>query len=399
MKNILMLLENEFPHDDRVEKEALSLLDNGFDVFLLCPTFSDQVRLEEYHGIIINRFSIKKSLFNKLLGLIQLTPFYKILWRSRVDVLVKKYHIDAVHIHDLPLCCLIRSLKRSGDLKIIADMHENYPAMVAGQEHMRQIPNKYLISISKWYGLEKKWLREADLIICTANGMITRLKEVLGKKMEFALAPNTIDLTMFEASQKESVDIAERYDEDFLILSYGVVSEQRGIQYVIKAIGLIGDKIPNLKLVVLGDGSFMDALKALAVDVRVQNKIIFEGWQKQSLLNAYMVNTDICIIPHIKSEHTDNTSPNKLFHFMYFGKPVLTSNCNYIQEIVNEEACGLVYEYDNVKALAESIMKLYENDDLREKMGKNGKSAVLSKYNWEKTVVSMIQKYKSMIEI
>ena len=67
-----------------------------------------------------------------------------------------------------------------------------------------------------------------------------------------------------------------------------------------------------------------------------------------------MKNSDICVIPHLKSEHTDNTSPNKLFYFMHFKKPVLASNCNYIQEIVEEENCGMIYEHDNINELNEN---------------------------------------------
>jgi len=391
-----MLLENEFPFDDRVEKEAISLIDSGFKVSLLCPTFSNQVRREFYNNIDIYRFAIKKNIFNKLLGLIQLFPFYKILWKRKVTKIINQQNIDIIHIHDLPLCCLIDSLKSYSNLKFIADMHENYPAMVSGQEHMKRFPNKYMISIKKWYKLEKKWLKNADLIICTASGMISRLSGEIGEGHDFVLVPNTVDIEKFKGSQKRDPEIEKKFVDDFVILSYGVVSEQRGVQYAIQAIDLIKEKIPEVKLLILGDGSYLENLKKQAVALGVGRYIIFEGWQNQSVLISYMENTDLCIIPHIKSEHTDNTSPNKLFHFMYFSKPVVASNCNYIQEIVEEENCGLVYTYDDPKELAEAILLLYSGKNKRETMGNNGQQAISVKYNWATTSMSMIEKYKSM---
>ena len=112
---------------------------------------------------------------------------------------------------------------------------------------------------------------------------------------------------------------------------------------------------------------------------------------------SYMENTHVTVIPHIKSEHTDNTSPNKLFHFMYFKKPVLASDCNYIQEIVEEENCGIIYPYNDVNALKTALEELFFNKKKREEMGENGYRAILSKYNWQATIAPMIDKYKQWI--
>ncbi|MCG8305815.1 MAG: glycosyltransferase family 4 protein [Cytophagales bacterium] len=397
MKRVLMLLENEFPHDDRVEKEAVSLIKKGYAVLLLCPNFSAKRKHEVYKGIDIYRFSLDRNLFKKLLGLIQIIPLYKYLWQIRAGRIIKKHKIDIVHIHDLPLCSLIKYLKRNKGIKVIADMHENYPAMVRGQEHIKRFPNRFLISVSKWYKLEKKWLKNADLIICTASGMIKRLRNGIGDHVPFSLVPNTIDVEEFTGSQKSDPQIEKRFKEDFLILSYGVVSEQRGIQYVMKAISRLKYEIPEIKFLILGDGSYLKNLKDQAELLKMEDAVVFEGWQSQARLGSYMKNTDVCIIPHIKSEHTDNTSPNKLFHFMYFEKPVVASNCNYILEIVEEENCGKIYAYDDHLDMSAKILELYKDKKSRRQMGKNGRNAILKRYNWETTVLSMLREYEKLL--
>ena len=207
MKNVLMVLDKEFPSDDRVEKEALSLIQNGFNVSILCPTFRKRSKKEEYKGIYIFRFSLNKIIFNKILGLIQIFPIYKYLWLNNIGRLIKSRNIDILHIHDLPLCCTIDEIKKKRKVKIVADMHENYPAMVAGQEHVKRFPNRYLISIKKWYKLEKEWLNNADIIICTASGMIQRLRNNLNSHKTFVLVPNTIDVDEFKASQNNDLVI------------------------------------------------------------------------------------------------------------------------------------------------------------------------------------------------
>ncbi len=389
-----MLLEFEFPHDDRVEKEALTLIEMGFSVVVLCPDFSENPPEERYKGIEINRFRIKKNTFKKLLGLCQIFPFYHNLWRRQVKYLLKNREFGVLHIHDLPLCKLGAWFKKHNEMVFIADMHENYPAMVSGQEHIVKFPNRYLISVKKWYALEKKWLQPADHIICTAPGMIERLKTILGTEKSFALVPNTIHPEEFAASQKPDPAIEKKYEGQFVVLYYGGISRQRGIQVLISAIPLLANKIPKLKMVILGDGSYLHVLKKQAKEKNVTPYVDFEGWQPQSRLGAYLKNTSVTVIPHLKSEHTDNTSPNKIFMFMYYGKPVLASDCNYMVNVIEDTQSGLIFESGNATALARQILRLYEDPVLRSRLGENAKKNLLGKYQWNSTVEPLRKIYQ-----
>jgi glycosyltransferase involved in cell wall biosynthesis len=280
----------------------------------------------------------------------------------------------------------------------IADMHENYPAMVSGQEHIRKFPNKYMISVKRWYALEKKWLRQADHIVCTAPGMIDRLTRVLGKARSFALVPNTIQPEAFLATQKPFPETEKKYEGKFVVLYYGGVSQQRGIQHLIEAVPLLAKDIPGLKIVIVGDGSYLQNLKKQAKETGTENHVDFEGWQPQSKLGSYLKNTDIAIIPHLKSEHTDNTSPNKIFMFMLYAKPVLVSNCKYLEDIIEDTQSGLIFESGNPADLARQILKLYRDGGLRTKLGENAKKSLYEKYQWNSTVEPLKKIYQLYLE-
>ena len=53
--NILMVLDNEFPPDDRVEKEAISLIKAGFEVFIICLNYCKRDNFEVYKNIKVIR--------------------------------------------------------------------------------------------------------------------------------------------------------------------------------------------------------------------------------------------------------------------------------------------------------------------------------------------------------
>ncbi len=394
MPSVLMLLEFDFPQDDRVEKEALTLLKMGFRVSILCPAFKKQPGHEVYNNIEIHRFSINKNIFKKLLGLCQIFPFYHNLWRRQVNRLLKTRDFRVLHIHDLPLCRLGAYYKDKQKMIFIADMHENYPAMVSGQEHIQKFLNRYLISVKRWYALEKKWLRPADHIVCTAPGMIDRLTKILGAQKSFALVPNTIHPETFTTSQKADPEVEKKYEDKFVVFYYGGVSRQRGIQHLIEAALLISKEIKNLKIVIVGDGSYLNDLKKMAGAKGVANYVDFEGWQPQSKLASYLKNTSVAVIPHLKSEHTDNTSPNKLFMFMYYAKPIVVSDCNYLVNIIEDTRCGLIFKSGKPEDLALQILRLYRNSGQRLKLGENAKRSLFEKYQWNLTVEPLRKIYQ-----
>ena len=97
-------------------------------------------------------------------------------------------------------------------------------------------------------------------------------------------------------------------------------------------------------------------------------------------MQEYFGQTDVCLIPHVKSDHTDSTIPHKLFQYMYAGKPIIASDCAPIERIVNETGSGLIYKFDDPKEFAEKV-SFYVNQGNNLPPNK-GKNAIKVKYNW-----------------
>ncbi|MEN8194303.1 MAG: glycosyltransferase, partial [Bacteroidota bacterium] len=111
--------------------------------------------------------------------------------------------------------------------------------------------------------------------------------------------------------------------------------------------------------------------------------------------------SNMCLIPHLKSVHTDNTIPHKLFQYMILEKPVVASNCNPIIRIIEETKAGLIYQSNNEADLAAKVISLYEDTKLRKEMGRKGKEAVLEKYNWDKAsknLISIYSEFENMVK-
>jgi glycosyltransferase involved in cell wall biosynthesis len=391
-----MVLDREFPPDDRVEKEARSLINAGHQVYLLCFRFGKEATQESYRNINVQRVYMPKFLFKKLSPLILTFPFYHWYWKVKIRRFILGNGLQALHIHDLPLVGTALSIRSEIAIPIIADLHENYPVFIEISRHTNTRLGRLLVNKKKWYKVERDWLEKADYIICVADEMRNRLAGFLKGKKEMVVTPNTIDEDGFLQMQISAPQIENKFQDKFCILFFGRFDTARGLDVLLQAAALIRDRIPNLKLILVGDGSMLPGLKQLARDLSLSEIVSFEGWQKSALLAAYMKNAQIAVIPHVKSLQTDNSSPNKLFQFMLFGKPIISSNCNSIERILRENDSGLIFESGNSQALADCIMELYHDPDKCSRLGENARQAVMTKYTWSQTVKPQLEMYQRL---
>jgi glycosyltransferase involved in cell wall biosynthesis len=92
--------------------------------------------------------------------------------------------------------------------------------------------------------------------------------------------------------------------------------------------------------------------------------------------------SDAAIIPHLRTENNDASSPNKLYQYMYLEKPVIASDCISLKRIITETDAGFIYRNDSPEELASLLEKLKSNRKLLGEKAGNGKRSVLESLNW-----------------
>lgn len=388
-----MLLDNQFPPDIRVEKEANSLLKEGNEVAILSYMYDRMPWEEMINGIKIFRFRIPRQVAKKILGFSLQLPFYRWIWQCAIKRIASLYPFDVVHIHDLPLCNLIQFIKKNYEVPVVADMHENYPYLVAEQPYMNSLPARIFLSKGEWFIKEKEWLAKADSIICVAEEMKQRIESLFKKPLKILIVPNVPDITELNSSPADYYDIKNRFSGSFNVLYVGGIDAVRGIDILIRAAKEAAQTIQVLKIIIVGDGKILPDMKRLAVSLQLDNIIFFEGWRPQDEIGSYIMVSDVCVIPHRKSPQTDNSSPNKLFQYMYFKKPVISSDCNSIEKLILAEKCGVIYPSNSPEELSKKLNYFFEHPESGVEMGGNGYKAVINRYNWESSVAPLLSIY------
>ena len=391
-----MILDQKFPTDVRVENEAMSLIKNGFEVFLFCYTYNNNEPLKEnYKGLQINRMNVSRKNVRKMRGLVNVLPIYeKFLYRKIYEFILKN-GIEILHVHDLYLLGVCLKLKKETRIKIVSDLHENY---VEGLKHYRfanSFPGNILISIKKWQRVEVEWLNNVDKIIVVVEEAVQRLKSSGIGPGKITVVENYLNYRDYD---KFAIDenIQRKYDGEFVLSYIGAIDFHRGIHTVVEALEKLKSKNLPLRVIIVGSGRVLNELKEMASSYRLGNRLEFLGHQPHKLLRSYVEVSSIGLIPHLKTGHTDNTLPHKLFHYMYLKKPVLVSNCNPLTRIVEHCECGRVFTSNDSTDLALNIEWFVKNREKLATMGMQGHDALMSKYNWYNAEQRLIELYENI---
>jgi len=177
------------------------------------------------------------------------------------------------------------------------------------------------------------------------------------------------------------------YSNEDYCLYFGRLSDEKGVDVLIKAIKISS----HCKLKIVGDGPYKKYLEKLSS--KNDNKIEFLGEVWGNELERIIKNSKFIVCPSIWHENF----PYVIIQSQSFGKAVIGSNVGGIPELVDHNISGFIYQYDNYKILSNYMDKLWIDNELVIKMGKNAKKSADNEFNddifFEK-LISIYKKYK-----
>ena len=390
-----MILDDVFPPDPRVENEAITLINGGYEVFLFCLHNGNQKTNELINGIKIRRYKFSKLTY-KLSALSYDLPFYKMIMRPKINHFIKKNNIDFLHIHDIRIAESVFQVNKKYKLKVVLDLHDNIPENMRFYPHLRKFPGKYIISPKKWKIKESEFIIKADKIITVSPNFAKDIIEENNiEKEKMILVPNTVRKSFFKEAIYSKV-IEEKYSNKFVVLYLGDTNIRRGLLTAIRATQLLSKRIVNFKLVIVGQNTTDSILKEETKKLNLESFIDFEGWQDVSLFPSYIVASNICISPLYRSIQHDVAYANKIFQYMSFGKPILVSNATAQKEIVERINSGLVHQEKNKDDFSSKVLELYQNEEKAEELGNKGKQFIENEFSWEVTSQALVKLYNEL---
>ena len=394
-----MILERDFPPDDRPEKEALSLIEAGYEVYLLCFTWSDKPVEENYKGITIVRFKISRRTYKKLSPTYLMLPFYRMLWSPQIESFIKKYDINIIHIHDLPMTDIAIRVAEKYKCKVVCDQHEYWSNWIINTAHYNTLPGKIVKALSPWEKYERKYLGKADLVITVSNPLRECYLSKVGiNPSKIITVPNTPSRAVFK---KENIkkDIVEKYKNNFILFYAGAIDILRGLDVVLNSLAKLEKKIPHIKFLIAGRISKNYNILKLAKEKKVDHLIEFTGWLEINELPSYIEASDICLFtPYFKHDEINNTIATKIFQYLAMHKPIITSYAKMMHEFVVNNGLGSAIDPDKPNEFIEAVLNLYNNySALSAEIIKNSINLINSQnVFWDQTIQPLLHEYSKL---
>lgn len=180
-------------------------------------------------------------------------------------------------------------------------------------------------------------------------------------------------------------DKKDENKENGLILYFGVISPRKGIETLIDAYIIFSKKFPKSKLIIIGKEpdyyqGYLEKLKN-RVENNHRENIIFTGFQDDDKLSDWLSKTDILILPYANS-----TAASGVFTVGLSRKiPMIVSKTKFFEEETEDGICALLVEPNDKIKLSESMIKLFQNNELKNEMRENQKK-ISEKRSWKNIV-------------
>ena len=212
----------------------------------------------------------------------------------------------------------------------------------------------------------------------------------ISKPHKFAVIHSGVNLEDFSKNFDNNEELKKKLGipiTDSIVGTVGRLVEIKGHRYLLDAACLVLNKIENVTFLLIGDGYLMTELINHAYALGIGNKVIFAGWRSDipQLINTF----DIFVLPSL-----NEGMGRVLVEAMAMGKPIVASDIGGIPDIVKDGANGILFPPRDVNAMAEAIIKLLSDRELRRKMGNEGKKQTSPAYGTS----GMVEKIEGLYE-
>ena len=221
-----------------------------------------------------------------------------------------------------------------------------------------------------------------DKYISVSNFTKKRLAKRGIKKEKIIVIPNGVDLKEFEKIK------AKKFSKP-TICCINRLTKNKRVDDIIKALGIVRVKFPDIKCKIVGKGPEMNNLKKLAKGLKLEKNIEFLGFVEK--------HDDVFRI--LKASHLFCSASlvegfgMVVIEAMASNVPYVCSNIEPFKEVTENGKGGLIFKAENYKDLADNMIELLKNKKLYDRKKKEGKELV-RKYDWD-IIVKKIEKVYS----
>lgn len=262
---------------------------------------------------------------------------------------------------------------KSAGIKTVYDIADDLPAMIRSSS---QIPAP-LRPIGELVGriVLRRNVGIAERTITITELLRNSLRIPLSKSV---VVPNGVDTGLFHDYSSAQLRRELGLDHVFVLGYVGVLREWIDLRPTFTAIKRLKNEKPYIKMLVVGEEGGLASNKALAERYGVSDRVVFAGTVQYSQVPQYISCMDIGLLPMKDNAVSQNALPLKLFEYMACERPIISTRLRGVMEAAD----GRVLYASDSEEFKQRILDLYNNEELRKKLGAEGRKFVEKNYSW-----------------
>lgn len=353
MKNLLMLLDNEYAPDLRVQKEITTLNQSGFGIDLFCWDREGKLKSKEL-SYNFNIFRIT-TIAKRQMGygqIVNLLKFYYSLYKTVVNN-GKQY--SAIHAHDFRMLFIAIILRFRLKIPLVYDAHEIFSLMESHKFSrivLSIIAKLEIILVNKF----------VDKFITVSKQRKKAYWKKKGIKQKIHIVGNWYNpVSTFTLMDKKEIKSKLGIPDGKPIMAYlGSVHPGRDIESFCKYL----EKDSSIHGIIAGNGS-EEAIEQLKKYSRLNDNISYLGFITDTD-SIYQISDILVYLVDSKHNYSHWIAPNNLFIAIAYRKPLIAIDRGEVSEIFSDYSIGSLvsdYSFNSLKEGVDNILKL---DNLRE---------------------------------
>lgn len=268
--------------------------------------------------------------------------------------IAKEYHLDIIHTQtEFSLGLLGKMVGKALRIPVVHTYHTQY------EDYVSYIANGKIIRPSMVKPLLRGYLKDLDGVICPSR-IVLNLLEGYEVTIPKRVIPTGIALENYvrEDIRKEDVAALRKElaisDDETMLLSLSRVSYEKNIQTIIHQLPAVLSENSRIKLVIVGDGPYLQALKELAVSSGVEDHVVFTGMIAHDQVGLYYKACDFFI-----SASTSETQGLTYIESLASGKPIIAHGNPYLDDLITDRMFGTLYyaESELSDAIIDAILE------------------------------------------
>jgi len=387
IKILYLITQSEFGGAQKYIFDLANNLSSEYDVMVAYGEAGSNSLLAE--KLETNKINHKK--LDNLIRDIDLVKDIKALFE--IINLIKKFQPNIIHLNSSKISILgtlagmiTRLSRKNSRIKIVYTVHG-----WVFNEPMSIFKRKFYVCAEKIFSYAK------DKIICIDNFDYQLAKKILKiKNTKLTIINHGLNIEKINLKEKEEAQrillmqfpiCSPKLRPEIFIGAVGHLYKTKGYEYLITAIKKVSRTQKNFALFVIGEGEERPLLEKLIKKYRLENYIFLSGGLDQAadILKAF----DIYVCSSVKEGF-----PYAILEAMYAGLPIVSTNIGGIPDMIRHNKNGLLAESKNPDQLAERILKLFTDDNLRIKLSVNANKTVLEKFKLDDMIAKTQELYK-----